>query len=353
MKKNFVNKLTAILATGVMALSLTACTGSQSVSGNVSGQNVESTLTSYVDHETASSTVLFSFEDIDVTLEDYYLFMVQYLYNFEVDPASLASPEVIQNANASILNEIKLETVEYKLALVEEVTPDAVDISDADLKADSFYNYFGQNFFDSFGISKEKVNELFERQVYIEALRQKTLSDLSDDYEADYKEQYADMQCFTIYYVLFPSVKYDEEKAIVLDDDGACIPLTESEMAEQLSLAEELRDKALENIDNGEDDGNLEELAIEYGVDHVSGVQRGYMGEYSQELNDLVAGMENGDISDIITNSGALAREHQRWREPDDLIKATVFQSYLDRRLNELDQYCAMLPDSYQPDESQ
>ena len=107
MRKNFMNKSAAVIATVLMAVSLTACNGGNTVSGNVSGQEVSvSSIGKQVDHDTAASTVLMTFEDIDITLEDYYLFMVQYLYNFEIDPATLASPEAVSNANNSILNEI-------------------------------------------------------------------------------------------------------------------------------------------------------------------------------------------------------------------------------------------------------
>ena len=296
----------------------------------MSGQEVSvSSIGKQVDHDTAASTVLMTFEDIDITLEDYYLFMVQYLYNFEIDPATLASPEAVSNANNSILNEIKLETVEYKLALVEEVTPDPVDISDADVKAQSFYDYFGQEFFDSFGISREKVNELFERQVYIEALRQKTLTDLADDYEAEYIDKYGEMKFFQIYYVLFPSIEYDDDNQPVTTSDGAYVSCNEAKLQEQNKLAEELREKALENVENGETDGNLEELAIEYGVDFVSGTERGYVGAYSKELNELLESMENGDISEVVeTEAGYMV---VRMDNTDD----TEFKDYSIRYMAE------------------
>ena len=330
MRKNFMNKSAAVIATVLMAVSLTACNGGNTVSGNVSGQEVSvSSIGKQVDHDTAASTVLMTFEDIDITLEDYYLFMVQYLYNFEIDPATLASPEAVSNANNSILNEIKLETVEYKLALVEEVTPDPVAISDADVKAQSFYDYFGQEFFDSFGISKEKVNELFERQVYIEALRQKTLTDLADDYEAEYIDKYGEMKFFQIYYVLFPSIEYDDDNQPVTTSDGAYVSCNEAKLQEQNKLAEELREKALENVENGEADGNLEELAIEYGVDFVSGTERGYVGAYSKELNELLEGMENGDISEVVeTEAGYMV---VRMDNTDD----TEFKDYSIRYMAE------------------
>ena len=52
-------------------------------------------------------------------------------------------------------------------------------------------------------------------------------------------------------------------------------------------------------------------------------------------------------LSYLITESGALAREHQRWREPDDLIPVERFQDYLPYRLSDLDAYLDQLSSHY------
>ena len=137
------------------------------------------------------------------------------------------------------------------------------------------------------------------------------------------------MKFFQIYYVLFPSIEYDNDNQPVTTSDGAYVSCNEAKLQEQNKLAEELREKALENVENGEADGNLEELAIEYGVDFVSGTERGYVGAYSKELNELLEGMENGDISEVVeTEAGYMV---VRMDNTDD----TEFKDYSIRYMAE------------------
>ena len=252
------------------------------------------------DHEYAASTVLFKVEDIDITVEDYNLYLLQYLFNNSVD-ASTINDATKQQIMSETIDELKLENVEYKLAMVT----DGVNITEEDKAAsaeiaDRFINYFGEDFLNYYGISTDKVQEMFIKQAYIERLKQKTILDFTEDYKEQFEKDYKDVSFYSVYYVLFPAIKYNESKLPIAGEDGTPLRLTDEERAEQLVSVEEMRAKILENIDNGIEGGDMENLAIEYGVDFASGVEHGYTGAYTEEINEAVDGLENGEISEII-----------------------------------------------------
>ena len=301
------NGITKTILSIVIVLSLTfsfvACgntTGSVSDNTISSGETVSNNSSFdeiLVSQEESASIVLMNIDDYEVTREELYLFILQYLYN----NSNIAS-EITPTAKADIINmcidEIKMEIVEYKLATVTdgiEVTDER--LADANEIANNFINYFGRPFLNKYGISENKVRELFAHQVYIEALKNKSMQDLTRDYTESYNEQYKDMSFFTIYYVLFPNIKYENAQPVI-DSDGNYIKLNDEEMEKQLELATELRNKALDYVENGEGDGNLEELAEEYNVAYASGIEHNFHGAYNEELNALIDNLNDGDISE-------------------------------------------------------
>ena len=295
MKKKQLKKLMLTILLTCSFTLMSAC-DSNAVSDNDVSQNTNVALETGVDMD----QVLFSLEDIDITLEETYIYLIQYLFNNSVKAEDITDEQFAQIVSATV-EEMKVENVEYKLAKVTE----GVDVSENDLTSagntgNYFYEYFGKAFFDKYGIDKNKVDEMFEKQVYIEKLKTKALSDATEDYTNDYNKQYAELPFFSVYYVLFPSVKYDEEGNPIQKADGSAETYTDEEMQEQLSKANELREKAIQNVNEGIAGGKLEELAKEYGVDSASGIEHNFKGAYNDELNSVIEGLKDGDISEVI-----------------------------------------------------
>jgi hypothetical protein len=112
-----------------------------------------------------------------------------------------------------------------------------------------------------------------------------------------FEEQYKDMNCHTVYYALFPSVQY-ENNAVKTDENGAPVVLSEEEIAANKENAEELASRA----QKGE---AMEDLVVEYEIVNYSGLEHNFDGMYTPELNELIAGLEDGDISDVVeTDAG-------------------------------------------------
>lgn len=278
--------ITLSISTLVMGL-LTGCasgSGSDSISDSESG--------TVISEKADGSTVVMTIEDHQVTLSEVYLFLIQYCYN-----SSQSSALVDETTGAAIINstidEIKLETVEYLLALNMEVKLSVEELEQAQLIADTFYQYFGESFLSRYGIDYEQVKELFVRQAYINGLGNKAREELAEEYKAQYEKDFEDRIFHSVYYVLFPSIQYDEAGNPVMDEEGGYALLSEEELAIQRAKAEELREKVLAGTD-------METLAEEYGIAAYSGIERNYDGAYEQSLNDAIAGMEKGDISEVI-----------------------------------------------------
>ncbi|MCR5654737.1 MAG: peptidyl-prolyl cis-trans isomerase [Lachnospiraceae bacterium] len=246
-----------------------------------------------VSEDTAKETVVMTIEDHDVTLQEYYLYLIQYCYNNSVDPASVTDEKKAEIISA-VTEELKLETVEYILAdVTEDVVVSENDLSGADTGTNNFYQHFGADFLGKYGIDKDCVKELFVKQKYIDALTKKALSDLAKDSKPGIEEDYGELTFHSIYYALFPSVEYDASGEPKRDVSGNAIPLGEKELAEQLKKANEYRERALA----GE---SMEELVKEYGIEAYSGMEHNFEGAYVEELNKAIENMENGDISNVI-----------------------------------------------------
>jgi hypothetical protein len=264
--------------------SLTGC-------GQTDGQT--GSTQSVVSQETAENTVVMTIEDYDVNLDEMYLYLIQYCYNNRLSSDDVDASKTEDVINSAI-SEMKLEIVEYLLAQNTELDVTEDDLATVSTGANAFYEHFGEEFLSSYGIDYDCVEALFTRQVYISAITDKAMNDMIADYTEQYEEQYADLTFHTVYYALFPSVQYDEDGNAVTDDDGNYVALSDEEMQKQYALAEELHDRAVA----GE---KMEDLVEEYGIDYCSGTERNYDGAYAQELNDVLSGMAEGDISDVIT----------------------------------------------------
>lgn len=290
-------KIVSLVLASVMTLSLlTACgdNSSSSISNGVSlvGDQVVSV-------EDAKKTVVFTVEDEDVTLDEMYLYYIQYLFNNKVTPEEMNDAKKTE-LDSTVVSQMMVDTVEYLLALqMEELEVTDEELEQSKTSAANFYNYFGEDMLSNYGVDKETVEELFRKQVYVTAVTNKAIADLAESNLEQYEEEYKDLNFHSITYALLPSLLYTDDGEKVLNEDGTQKALSENEMKEQLAKAKELQKKAA----SGEK--TLEELIEEYGISHCSGVEKNYEGAYATELNKVVKSLNEGDISDVIeTDAG-------------------------------------------------
>lgn len=261
--------------------------------------------------ETAKSNVLMTIEDFEATQQLYNLYVIQYMYSNKTEPLAL-DEKGIEELQTSVVNEMKSEIVQYLLAQITEGV-EVTDQAEATSKASctAMYNFFGEDFLAKYGVDYDCITALFERQAYISALKDKAIADMQETYKEQYLEKYGDLNFHSLYYALFPSIKYDEEGNAVKKGDGSYEALSKKEMDEQLAKATELMERA----QAGE---KMEDLVAEYGIEDYSGAERNYEGAYSSELNEVVASLSANDISDVVkTEAGYMVVRMDMENDPE------------------------------------
>lgn len=292
-----IKRIIALALASVMMLSLlTGCGDDASTS---IGNGVSLVGEQVVSVEEAKETVVFTIEDEEITLDEMYLYYIQYLFNNKVNPEAMNDAKKAE-LDSTVVSQLMVDTVEYLLALqMDELEITDEDLEQSKVSAENFYSFFGEDALGNFGVDKETVEELFRKQVYVAAVTNKAVADLAESNLEQYEEEYKDLNFHSITYALFPSVQYTEDGEEVLNEDGSKKTLSENEMKQQLAKAKEFQKKAA----SGEK--TMEELIEEYGISHCSGVERNYEGAYVKELNDVVKALEEGEVSDIIqTDAG-------------------------------------------------
>ena len=293
MRKN-IKRSAAIIMTGLVLL--TGCKSSSSDGGETSKPADVKSETVF--SEEMSKLNAIKVGDVTITQAEYYLYLMQFIYNQGLK-ASDITDKVTENAIDSTIYQIRLDQVLAQMAKKEE----AVNVTDEDLStmrssADSFYNYFGKALLDEYFITKDMIYSLFETQAYVSAMNDKIITDLSKSLFDSLDEQYKDYTFHNMYYCLFPSYETDESGNPKTSSDGKTVSISEEQKNENKKKAQELREKAV----SGE---KMEDLAKEYGIEAFSGNQINYNGAYSDELNELVASLKDGDISEVFdTESG-------------------------------------------------
>lgn len=292
MKKNLqIRRMICMLLITTMVM-MTGCASKGSVSENQTTDVA------------ATDEMFMTIEGFDITPEIVKLYCVLYIFNNEIVAEQL-NDAALQTFKEKVAEQIKVEYVQYKLATVSDIVLGEADYAMIENQTNNFSSYFGEEFLENYGISREEINQMFERQSYIQKLQEKSLSDLKADYIKQYEQDYGDKVFFSAYYVLFPFIKYDSNNQPVVKEDGSAVSLNDAEKAKQLEKAEELREKAIAYQGEGTVSGNMEALAKEYNVDFVSGTERNYKGAFVGELNEVMDSLKDGEISKVVeTDAG-------------------------------------------------
>ena len=135
----------------------------------------------------AQATEVMTIADSKVNMDDYNLYLLQYVYNTGTTKDQVDS-QMETSIKSSVISQMKLEYVEYELAKTMGLELSDEERANADSGKDNFYNYFGQEFLESYGIDEACVSEMFDRQVYIQALINKSTEDLVSDNVALFEE---------------------------------------------------------------------------------------------------------------------------------------------------------------------
>ncbi|MDE6744802.1 MAG: hypothetical protein K2J95_13055 [Lachnospiraceae bacterium] len=241
-----------------------------------------------------------------VYMSDYYLYLMQYFYNYNITPLQLTE-ESINTIMETATNDLKAEMV--RKSLVEEAGLEAneAQLEMIETMVTAYRGTFTDELLNDYGIDETAIRNMIARQLDTYLITEKAAGELQAEFMVRYEEQYAEYQFRHMYYVLFPNVRvnFDENGEMILDETGNPIPLTEEEEAEQLLLAEEFRERAVEGMVSGDTSASMELLAVEYGIGAFSGEQYYVNGLYDEELSRMVESLSDGEISEVtMTDAG-------------------------------------------------
>lgn len=241
-----------------------------------------------------------------VYLSDYYMYLMQYFYNYNVTPEQLTE-ENINTLLAAATNDLKAEMVRRSLVEEAGLAANDMQLGTIETMVTAFRGTFDDELLNSYGVDETSIRNMVSRQLDTYLITEKAAEELQAEFAIQYEEQYKEYQFRDMYYVLFPSVRldYNENGELIVDEAGSPIPLTEAEMEEQLALAEELRERAVEGLSSGDASASMEILAVEYGIASYSGEQRYVNGVYDEKLSRMVESLSDGEISEVtLTDTG-------------------------------------------------
>lgn len=241
--------------------------------------------------EEASSTLAMVIGDYDVYLDELMVYAIQDITSYGVTPATLeADTATYKEQTLSLIRETKII---YDVALHNDVELGDSDIEAKDKLVDSFKSSVPAEILTKYGISDEIIDKVFTERTYVEKFENDIKNSMGQDIYDDIMEVYEDYNFQTMYQIVFPTVEVDENDEPKTDDDGNYVKLSDDDK----ELIRENAESALSEIRDGEDP---ETVADKYGVSAYSDETQGYVGAYSDDMNELLADVKAGECTDVI-----------------------------------------------------
>ncbi|MCM1158362.1 MAG: peptidyl-prolyl cis-trans isomerase [Bacteroidales bacterium] len=226
----------------------------------------------------------------NITLDFIYLYTIQYIYTYGVNADAFSGD--MDNYKSQILSQLRSDEIQYQKAKQEGIELTDAEKEEMNQVVDRYYKTFTEKLLGSYGITKEAVTELFMKQRYLTKLNDETTKELEKEYRKEAEKAVGDKDFYELYYLLFPTVEYDDNGSPKTDENGKYIEYSKEDKEKQKKLAEEAKIK----LEAGEEH---EQLAEEYGIKEYSDTIRAFKGAYTGGLENLIADLGNGDISEI------------------------------------------------------
>lgn len=311
---------TGILVLSMLVVTLTGCNNNKGLDGKGGYSK-----------ETASSTKVMMIGDYDIYLDELLLYAIQTLV---MDGDTVTAGEDAQESyKLGALTYIRETKILYDVAIHNNVELNDEDLETTNTAIENFKNAVPKEIFDKYGISDEVIEKIFTEQTYVSKFENDIKNEMGKNANEEIAKGYEDYNFNVIYYMLFPTVEINEEdNTPAIDEDGNYINISDKDKKDVLKTAE----KAAERIKAGED---AETLAEEYGVTDYSAERSGYIGSYSDSVNDALEGMKNGECTDAIEETLGYAVIVMKSENDEDLKTNYVYlitSDYVDSEFEKL-----------------
>lgn len=280
--------------------------------------------------EEASGTKVMVIGDYDIYLDEMMVYAIQSLV------MNSATSEMVKVNSGSYksqaLSYIRETKILYDVAINNNVELNDDDLATTNQIINNFKNAFPQDFFDKYGISDEVIEKVFTEQTYVSKFENDIKNDMGKSANEEIAEKYESYNFNIFYYMLFPTVEITEDDNPATDTDGNYIQLSDDDKKAVMEKAEE----AAERIRAGED---AEAVAEEYGITNYSSERTGYIGMYSDDINEALEGLKNGECSDVIEEKLGYAVLVMKSANDEDLKASYVYaitSDYIDSEFENL-----------------
>lgn len=238
--------------------------------------------------ETASATDALKVGEEDISIAEVLAYAVQYVYVQNVTSDTMDA----ELTKDSIIDSLRQTKLIYNVAINNGYElPDGY-MQSAETTVDNVMKMFDEDFFEKYGITKEVFRKVFIEQCYVEAYSSYIKNDMNEKITADMTAACEKIDFVKLYYVRFPLIELDEQGEALTDEEGNYIKLSEEEKLKTKEAAE----NAIKEITDGKD---VAEVIASYGVSDYSQETNGYIGGYSDEVNEALKGMKEGECSEI------------------------------------------------------
>lgn len=289
--------------------------------------------------EEASATDAMVIGDYDISMDELMVYAIQEIITYSVTPEKAAADEATyKEQTLSLIRETKIL---YDVALHNNVELNDSDIEAKDKMVSNFKNAIPESVFETYGISDEIIDEVFTERTYVEKFENDIKNQMGQDISDDLAKSYEDKNFQTMYHMVFPTVEVDENNEPKKDDDGNYIQLSDADK----KTAKENAEAALKDIRDGEDP---EAVAEKYSVSAYCTDTSGYVGAYSDDMNELLADIKAGECTDVLDGDMGYTIIYMKTVNDTDLRDSYVYavaSDYLDSQYEALrNQWLATIP---------
>ncbi|MBE5954550.1 MAG: hypothetical protein E7257_10445 [Lachnospiraceae bacterium] len=238
--------------------------------------------------EEASSTAVVKIGEYTIYLDEMIVYAIQ---DFYLQGGDSATFDEVSDAyrKLTILSTLRENKIIYDVSQNNGLELTEEDKEFVTQSIANFKTKIGQGLLNKYGISDELLERLFYEQACVTKFENDMKNDLGKTIQDDLTKEYADTKFMTFYYMTFPTVEVVDGQPAT-DANGNYISISEADKAKVKADAEE----AVQRISNGED---YITVAQEYGIASYCQETNGYSGAYSEEMNAVIEGLKDGDVS--------------------------------------------------------
>lgn len=280
--KKMIKQIGALTLVGCMALGL--MTGCGSKKGKLDPEG------GYSKEEAKNTNVMVVGED-NISIGETLVYLIQYAYVQGLTEEQITD-ETVESHKSAVLDSVRQSKIFYTVAINNDFELSNDDKKIVDTAVENTKNLYSQEFFDKYGITDDILTKVYTEQYTVEKFTEMMKADMNEKIYNDTLSAYDDYRFVTVYLMRFPTVEINDDNEPQTNDDGSYVYLSDEDKAK----AKEDAQNAIEDIKSGTD---YLEVAANYGVDGYSYENNGYVGAYSDELNEAIEPLENGECTDV------------------------------------------------------